>query len=194
MKLDKTAVYEVDGFVYKNYLLLSQEEQLQVLNLRNREYVRKWMYSKEEISVEDHFKFIKSLNGRNDRCYWAIFKNGQIVASFNINDINYYDSSCQTGAFYSDISLKGLETVFKVGKASYKLLFEIIGLKKVEAYTHKSNKFILACNDVTGLIIDWNSNDDFLYQYIDIESYNKNISSTFKDALARLKTINSKLK
>ena len=45
----------------KKFQDLSLEEKKEVLNWRNHPEIRKWMLNKEEISLENHLKFIQNL-------------------------------------------------------------------------------------------------------------------------------------
>jgi UDP-4-amino-4,6-dideoxy-N-acetyl-beta-L-altrosamine N-acetyltransferase len=46
---------------YKKFQDLSLEEKQEVLNWRNHPDIRKWMYNKEEISLQNHLEFINKL-------------------------------------------------------------------------------------------------------------------------------------
>lgn len=67
-----------------NYVDCTHEQNLEILNLRNLEDVRKWMVNPEIISVENHFKFVESLKRNPDRLYYAIYKNGSLVGTYNL--------------------------------------------------------------------------------------------------------------
>ena len=69
---------------FVNYVDCTQEQHLEILRLRNREDVRVWMVSPEIISEEDHFRFVESLKGNPDRVYYAVYRNGQLVGTYNL--------------------------------------------------------------------------------------------------------------
>ena len=67
-----------------NYVDCTHEQNLEILNLRNLEDVRKWMVNPEIISEENHFKFVEGLKGNSNRLYFAIYKNGSLVGTYNL--------------------------------------------------------------------------------------------------------------
>ncbi|AZV47273.1 UDP-4-amino-4,6-dideoxy-N-acetyl-beta-L-altrosamine N-acetyltransferase [Nautilia sp. PV-1] len=50
---------------YIKFQDLSLEEKKEVLKWRNHPEIRKWMYNKNEISLEEHLKFIDTLENSN---------------------------------------------------------------------------------------------------------------------------------
>ena len=67
-----------------NYTDCSVEQQREILALRNDDRVRIWMVNPELISEESHFKFVESLKGNSNRLYFAIFKNGILMGTYNL--------------------------------------------------------------------------------------------------------------
>ncbi len=60
--------------MYKNinFINLNEDEIRLVLSWRNNPTIKKWMYTKEDISLEDHLNFIKSLNNNSSKA--EVFK------------------------------------------------------------------------------------------------------------------------
>lgn len=69
-----------------NYVDCTLEQQYDILKLRNHEDVRIWMVNPEIISEENHFKFIESLRNNADRLYFAIYKNGLLIGTYNLTN------------------------------------------------------------------------------------------------------------
>ena len=67
-----------------NYVDCTHEQQLEILNLRNLDDVRRWMVTPEIISEENHFRFVDSLKGDPNRLYFAVFKNGILTGTYNL--------------------------------------------------------------------------------------------------------------
>lgn len=67
-----------------NYVDCTHEQQIEILNLRNLDDVRMWMVNPNVIPEENHFRFIESLKGNPDRLYFAIFRNGILVGTYNL--------------------------------------------------------------------------------------------------------------
>lgn len=57
---------------------------MEILNLRNLDDVRKWMVNSEIISKENHFKFVESLKGNSNRLYFAVYRDGFLVGTYNL--------------------------------------------------------------------------------------------------------------
>lgn len=67
-----------------NYVDCPRERQLEILSLRNREEVRRWMTHPEPISEENHFRFVERLKEDGDRLYYAVYKDGALVGTYNL--------------------------------------------------------------------------------------------------------------
>lgn len=75
-----------DRYEVINYVDCTKEQNLDILALRNRDDVRSWMVNPEVIPVENHFKFVESLKGNPNRLYYAIYKNGMLVGTYNLTN------------------------------------------------------------------------------------------------------------
>ena len=69
-----------------NYTDCSVEQQREILALRNDDRVRFRMVNPELISEESHFKFIDRLKNDVNRLYFAIYKNGMLVGTYNLTN------------------------------------------------------------------------------------------------------------
>ena len=67
-----------------NYVDCTHEQHLEILNLRNLDDVRMWMVNPEVIPEESHFKFVESLKGNENRLYFAIYRDGLLVGTYNL--------------------------------------------------------------------------------------------------------------
>jgi len=75
-----------DHYDVINYLDCTIEQHREILTLRNRDDVRVWMVNPEVIPEEDHFKFVESLKGNPNRIYYAIYKKGVLVGTYNLTN------------------------------------------------------------------------------------------------------------
>lgn len=75
-----------DRFEVINYVDCTKEQNLDILALRNRDDVRSWMVNPEVIPEENHFKFVESLKGNPNRLYYAIYKNGLLIGTYNLTN------------------------------------------------------------------------------------------------------------
>lgn len=75
-----------DRYEVINYVDCTREQNLDILALRNRDDVRSWMVNPEVIPEENHFKFVEGLKGNPNRLYYAIYKNGMLVGTYNLTN------------------------------------------------------------------------------------------------------------
>lgn len=67
-----------------NYTDCTPEQLREVLALRNRPEIRELMVTGEEISLEDHLAFVERLKGDPDRIYYAVYKEGRLLGTWNL--------------------------------------------------------------------------------------------------------------
>jgi RimJ/RimL family protein N-acetyltransferase len=75
-----------DRYEVINYVDCTREQNLDILALRNRDDVRSWMVNPEVIPEENHFKFVESLKSNPNRLYYVIYKNGELVGTYNLTN------------------------------------------------------------------------------------------------------------
>lgn len=81
-----------------NYTDLTPEQSREVWQLRNADDIRCWMTNPDTFSFESHCRFIESLKSRPDREYYAFFKDGLLVGSYDFTDI-VQGGSADSGLF-----------------------------------------------------------------------------------------------
>ena len=69
-----------------NYVDCTSEQHRDILALRNLDDVRKWLVNPGVISDEDHFRFVESLRCNKDRLYFAIYKHGILIGTYNLTN------------------------------------------------------------------------------------------------------------
>lgn len=67
-----------------NYVDCTHQQQLEILRLRNLDAIRKWMVNPDFIQEENHFRFIEKLKGNDQRLYFAIYRDGLLVGTYNL--------------------------------------------------------------------------------------------------------------
>ncbi len=99
IRVDKEKIYESHGYQFKNFINLSLEEKLMILEWRNSEKVRRMMVNKEIIAQEDHLKFIEGLSERDDCYYWLVSKSGVNIGVLDLIHVDYDKDEAEMG-FY----------------------------------------------------------------------------------------------
>lgn len=75
-----------DCYEVINYVDCTREQNLDILALRNRDDVRVWMVNPEVISEESHFRFVERLKENTNRLYFAIYKSGVLIGTYNLTE------------------------------------------------------------------------------------------------------------
>ena len=110
--------------VFKDFISLNEKETKDILELRNKEYVRENMLNSEPIILENHLLFIESLKKNKNKTYFAIFFDNELIGSVNIikneelawglyfkEDANPIIKSCVTYLFLDFIFKKFNENI-----------------------------------------------------------------------------------
>jgi len=134
-------------FSYKNFISLSDEEKIIVLNWRNHESIRKWMFNQSTINLDDHLKFIKNLSDKKTQKYWLVFRDLVPVGTTSIIDIA--DKSAEWGYYiapeYHETAI-GIEFYY----FTIKYLFDVEQLDMIYGYELRTNKAASALNTLFG--------------------------------------------
>jgi UDP-4-amino-4,6-dideoxy-N-acetyl-beta-L-altrosamine N-acetyltransferase len=132
------------GMMDKTYKLiplvdLNREAQLQVLKIRNEEYIRQWMFTGNEISADDHLLWIEQIrNDKSQICLTIINDSTQPVGAVNIKKIDKNNGNAELGFYKSqDFDEKGLMTVSLSAVINYS--FDILGLEKIYSEVFENN-------------------------------------------------------
>ena len=99
MQIDKKIVYKVSDYTFTNFINLDENLIKQVWQWRNDPTIRGFMYNKEIIPLENHLKFVASLNDRCDVAYWLVRKNDEPIGVTNLTDISIDESSAELGYY-----------------------------------------------------------------------------------------------
>lgn len=77
-------IHSLLAYEFVNFTDCTREQSLEVLSLRNQEPIRRLMVSTEPISEAAHLAFVERLKGNRDRLYYAVYKGGQLLGSWNL--------------------------------------------------------------------------------------------------------------
>lgn len=155
MIIDKSKNYDFGGYFFKSFSNITPKESESILIWRNYQYNRKYMYNTEEISQEDHNRFIASLPSLTDRCYWLVSKNDEPVGVINLSGIDYEMNKAELGYYMVPFQQKvgnGLEFVF----TTLYFLYDQIGCTQLFGSVHKENINALILDSYLGFELDKN--------------------------------------
>ncbi len=117
-----------------NFTQLSLDEKKMILTWRNDEHIRKWMFSSESISLENHLEYIDSLSLKKDRIYFLVKEEGLAIGIIDFTQIS--DSLAHIG-LYANPSIKGvghilMEEIIRYG-------FQTLTVKKLISEVFETN-------------------------------------------------------
>ena len=128
--------YQKEKYYFKSFSHLNYEEMKLILEWRNHDIVRKWMFNKNIIEEKDHLNFIKNLHEKSDKAYWLVLKNDKPLAVVNL--INYTGESCEWG-IYIRPDMIGYGIGIDVQYYFLNILFTEIKIKNLIAFVNTDN-------------------------------------------------------
>ncbi len=116
--------------IFKDYVNLNEKELVDILNLRNQKNIRENMANDELISLENHLNWVKTLEKNENKRYFAIDSENEIVGSLSFvkdkkdvnwgvffkNEINPFVSSASTFVFLDFLFLNVCEELYSYVK------------------------------------------------------------------------------
>lgn len=147
VEIDKHKIYESRGYRFKNFIILNDEEKRMVLKWRNADSVRRRMYSANQATEEEHFNYIKTLEGRDDRWYWLVYRDDLPVGVF-VLALKDRENEMYEGGSYLNPELYG--EGFDFFKEINYFLYFVIGIQQMCGTVQADNKEALYINMFLG--------------------------------------------
>lgn len=160
-EINKKMVFSIGSYSFKNYIVLSEQEQEEILSWRNHLNNRKWMLNPEIIPLEDHQKFIEGLKNKDNSLYWMVLRDEEPIGGVSLINVDYNDKKAELGYFLAPEkqgSGIGLDFLFH----TLLLVFNELNFQFIEANVRDSNVAANTLNLFLG------------FKYTD--KYSKNIS------------------
>ena len=121
-----------------NYVNLNLEDKLFVLEMRNHPSIKKWMHSKDDISLDDHIAFINELKKNKDKKYFLVKQNSTIIGCINFSAIK--EDSTEFGIYSNPfLDRKGTGYILEQSGEEFaksKLGVNVINLEVLKNNTH----------------------------------------------------------
>jgi UDP-4-amino-4,6-dideoxy-N-acetyl-beta-L-altrosamine N-acetyltransferase len=83
-----------------NFVNLSLDEKKMVLDWRNHPNIKKWMYTQEDITLNNHLKFLEQLAENKDKLYFLVKKNQKFIGV--VDFYNFYNKTSAEFGLYSN--------------------------------------------------------------------------------------------
>lgn len=149
---------------FKNFVDLSKEEALQVLEYRNLPEVRKNMLTQEIIREDDHLTFIQYLKCEKTKLYYGVEYDGEIIGAVYLTDINTKDKLASWGIYIGKHKFVGIGAV--VAYAFVEFVFNDLMFECIHSEVFHFNKSAIQLNKTFGFVIT-NKNDDLVFMSLD---------------------------
>lgn len=122
---------------FHNYIDLDLDDRATVLEMRNHEDIRKWMYNSNIISEKEHGSFIDSLEEDPSRSYFLVKQYQQIIGAVNFSK-SPNSESVDFGIFSNPlVNIKGSGILLE--SAASEFAFNVLGAKKIKLEVLESN-------------------------------------------------------
>lgn len=128
-------LFVTQGVVFKNFTSLDDDEAKMVLEWRNSQEIRRWMYNSQEIELQTHLTFINSLKDDKTKYYFLLKQDREYIGVIDLTNIN--SKSADIG-IYKNPSLYGVGDTLMHAIIGYG--FGSLGLNALYAEVFKDNK------------------------------------------------------
>jgi len=125
----------MDNISLINFTDLTMNEKLMVLSWRNTSSIKKWMYTSEDISVDEHLAFIDALDKKINTLYFIVKQKGKYLGVIDFTNIEKGHSV--TMGIYINPELKGLGPLFM--EVIIDFSFQSLKVKKIKSEVFADN-------------------------------------------------------
>jgi len=118
-----------------DFTTLDKELLTTVLAWRNHSDIRRWMLSDDEISLENHLRFVEALKNRADKRYFLVQREGESIGVIDFTDIT--QNSAEIG-IYANPKMRGVGEALMNGLIEYG--FSTLGVTMLIASVFADNE------------------------------------------------------
>lgn len=104
-------IFKGHQLAVENFQNIDEEQAKFVLKMRNHPDIKKYMREMDEISLEDHLNYLKSLKKRKDKAYWVVkdLEHNEVLGTIAFSNIK--ENSGEFGIYKNPfLSAKGIGT------------------------------------------------------------------------------------
>ncbi len=130
--------FERLGLSFVPFQLLSERLLLEVLEARNSDEVRPFMFEDRPIPVEEHLRFVDSLRSREDAFYWAALEGDGLLGVIDLVEVDRRHGRAQLGIYSAPGSPGGTGSRLMEGLRF--AAFELLGLNSIRALVLEGNE------------------------------------------------------
>ena len=148
--------------------ILDKDAQIEILNWRNDERIRKWMDNTAIISKEDHLNFCSTLSNAQDKIYMRVDYKDIPVGIINLTNIDFEKKSAELGLYKYPLEQTGVS-----GKDLMDVLHKVsryLGIETLYLKVKKNNTRAIALyNNVKYELIDTSKNYYYMKKEVKYE-------------------------
>ncbi len=134
IELDKMGGVELIDFVDTTL-----SEKKMVLSWRNDESIKKWMYDKQDISIDNHLKYIETLENLNTKQYCIVKKDDNYIGVVDFTNIDFENRTTDFGLYANPFEkIPGVGRILE--EICIKYAFDILNLKTLKLEVFSDNK------------------------------------------------------
>ena len=118
-----------------DFSYLDKTQLLEILSLRNSDYVREKMSSSDVILEDTHFLFCENLKQRNDALFCGVYLENKLVGVIDLKAIDLNTKTYESGCYFC----KDSKNITYFANLAAFIIAKEIGLTKANCYVKKDN-------------------------------------------------------
>jgi len=122
-----------------NVINLNREDLETIRSWRNKDEIRKWMYTDHIIVPEEHFSWVHRLRTKNTAVYFLVEYNDEPVGVVGLSNLNMRDKSASVGIYIGNEKFRGKGLGKLMMYALLKFSFDILRLNRVQIEVFSDN-------------------------------------------------------
>lgn len=134
-----TSNFDFGSIKLLNVVNLTKEELETIRSWRNKEEIRKWMYTDHIIVPEEHFSWVHRLRTKNTAVYFLVEYGDEPVGVVGLSNINIKDKSASVGIYIGNEKFRGKGLGKLMMYALLKFSFDVFGLNRVQIEVFSNN-------------------------------------------------------
>jgi len=119
-----------------NFIDILYKEKKMILAWRNHQNIKQWMINQDEITLEEHLKYIDSLSIKKDRIYFLVKELDNYLGVIDFTNI--VKNECAEFGIYTKPNLIGIGSILMNSIINY--AFDILKLKRLVANVYVNNE------------------------------------------------------
>ena len=170
----KTVLFNLS---FKDLIYCDEEEVEKILKIRNEDSVRKNMFTKKIICIEEHQLWLQNLKNKSDHKFYCIIYKKKIIGGLGLKNINE-DLKSAEWAFYVTNSTKAVGIGGAIEFKAIEYFFKMYKIHDLFCYVIKYNIEVIKLHKKFGFEEIQVSKEDLKFMS---ESEKKNVSKFLLD-------------